>query len=87
MSEQAIAKARAIQGLVKMEGWHILESELRREIAQAVEELRDIEISGRPLQDIGADFVEKQKLIDGLSRTLEIARELQQPLEEATNET
>lgn len=84
MDEQAIAKARAIQDLVKMEGWTILESEIRREIEVAVETLRSIEIQGRPLADIGADFVEQQKLIDGLNRTLEIVEELQEPLEQAS---
>jgi hypothetical protein len=83
MSEQATQKARAIQDLVKMEGWTILESEIRREIAQAVETMRQIDIEGRPLQDIGAEFVEQQKLIDGLNRTLELVTELQEPLEQA----
>jgi len=83
MSEQAIGNARAIQDLVKMEGWTILQSEIRREIAQAVEAMRQIEIEGRPLHDIGAEFVEQQKLIDGLNRTLELVEELLEPLEQA----
>lgn len=69
-----------------MEGWQILQSEIRREIDQTVDEIRNIEVSGRPLAEIGADFVEKQKLIDGLNRTLEIVVELQEPLEQASNE-
>jgi len=84
MDEQAIAKARAVQDLVKMEGWTIIASEIRREIAAAVEQMRQIEIEGRPLQDIGAEFVEQQKLINGLNRTLEIVNELQEPLEQAS---
>lgn len=83
MSEQALEKARAIQDLVKMEGWTILQSEIRREIEQAVETMRQIEIQGRPLQEIGAEFVEQQKLIDGLTRTLELVAELQEPIEQA----
>lgn len=53
-----------------MEGWSIIKNRIDARVADAVEELRNMEIEGRSLQDIGAEAVSAIKLIEGL-RTVE----------------
>lgn len=86
MSQQAVEKGRAVQDLIKMEGWTYLKANIDQEIANAVEELRQIDIQGKTLEQIGVKFVELQKLIDGLSRTQEIVTEMLEEMEQSANE-
>lgn len=79
-------RARAIQDLVKMEGWIVLQSMINEELDRAIEEMRAIEVEGRTLADIGADFVRLQKLIDGLKRPGAIVREQLELLERTDSE-
>ena len=69
-----------------MEGWTYLKANIDQEIANAVEELRQIDIQGKTLEQIGVKFVELQKLIDGLSRTQEIVTEMLEEMEQSANE-
>jgi len=84
--QQVITQGRAVQDLVKMEGWAYLKLRIDKEIASTVEELRDIRLEGKTLELIGAEFVEKQKLIDGLSRTQEIINEMAEEMDQALTE-
>lgn len=71
MSEsQAATEGRAVKEVLHMEGWSIIKNRIDARVADAVEELRNMEIEGRSLQDIGAEAVSAIKLIEGL-RTVE----------------
>ena len=84
--EQAISQGRAVQDLLKMEGWTVLKQQIEEEIASAQAELEDIEITERHLQDIGSDFVRLQQLITGLRRTIRITEEIMERYERAIKE-
>lgn len=86
MSEQAIERGRQMQELKRNEGYVTLMALIDQEIAQAQEEMRDIETEGRTLHEIGADFVRLQKLIDGLKRPQQLVQELLEEFEQADNE-
>lgn len=73
MPEEA---SREMQELKRNPGWQLLRGKIREEIDQAVEELQNIEVEGRSLHDIGADFVRLQKLITGLKRPEAIIEEI-----------
>lgn len=75
-----------MQELKRNEGYVTLMALIDQEIAQAQEEMRDIETEGRTLHEIGADFVRLQKLIDGLKRPQQLVQELLEEFEQADNE-
>lgn len=83
MPEEELEASREMQELNRNPGWLLLRSKIREEIDQAVEELQAIEVEGRSLHDIGADFVRLQKLITGLKRPEAIIQEM---LDEEVNE-
>ena len=74
-----------MQELKRNEGWVTLTTLLEQEIAQAQEEMRDIETEGRTLHEIGADFVRLQKLIDGLKRPQQLVQELLEEFEKVND--
>lgn len=69
---------REIQDIEKMEGWAIYQSSIKEEIETEVENLRRIEVEGRTLQDVGAEYVRIVQKINGLSRALEIPEEIKE---------
>ncbi len=75
MPEEIDVQQQIIE-LQRYPGWILLRSKIQEEIDRAVDELRSIEVEGRTLQDIGADFVRLQKLIEGLKRPEAIIQEL-----------
>lgn len=65
----------AIQELQRSEGWVLLEGKIRSEIESAMQEQRQIELSGRNLQEIATDYISITQKINGLSRVLEMVNE------------
>lgn len=87
MTDAEKAKAReegiAIRELKRQSGWAILERKIDQKVKEATAELRRIELQGRSLQDIGAEYVSQVKLIDGLNQVFEIVNEIEARKEEA----
>jgi hypothetical protein len=69
---------RSILDIEKMEGWNLYQERVREEISREVDNLRRIEIEGRTLQDVGAEYVRTIQKINGLSRALEIPEEMKE---------
>ncbi len=69
---------RSILDIEKMEGWNLYQERVREEISREVDNLRRIEIEGRTLQDVGAEYVRTIQKINGLSRALEIPEEIKE---------
>jgi hypothetical protein len=67
---------REILDIEKMEGWQLYQQQVREEINREVENLRRVDIEGRTLQDIGAEYVRIIQKINGLNRAIEIPEEL-----------
>lgn len=67
---------REILDIEKMEGWKLYQQQVREEVNREVENLRRVEIEGRTLQDIGAEYVRIIQKINGLNRAIEIPEEL-----------
>ncbi len=65
-----------IQDVEKMAGWKLYQQKLVEERDREVNNLRRVEIEGRTLQDIGAEYVRIIQKINGLSRALEIPQEI-----------
>lgn len=59
-------QGRAILELVKMEGWQILKQKIDSKVDQAVVDLRNMEVEGRNLSDVGSECVSLIKLIEGI---------------------
>lgn len=79
----AIEEGLAIKELKRQSGWGILENKIQDRIDNAVTDMRNIELENRTLQDIGAEYVSKAKLIDGLNQVFEIIRDIEAKKEEA----
>jgi len=72
---EAMEQGLAIQELQRSEGWVLLEGKIRSEIESAMQEQRQIELSGRNLQEIATDYISITQKINGLSRVLEMVNE------------
>ncbi len=60
----------------KMAGWKLFQQKIMEERNREIENIRRIEIEGRTLQDVGAEYVRIVQKINGLSRALEIPEEI-----------
>lgn len=65
-----------ILDIEKMAGWKLYQQRVIEEKDREVQNLRNIEIEDRTLQDIGADYVRSIQKINGLMRALEIPEEI-----------
>jgi hypothetical protein len=69
---------RDILDIEKMSGWNLYQRKVREEIEREVDNLSRVEIEGRTLQDIGAEYVRVIQKINGLRRALEIPEEIKE---------
>jgi hypothetical protein len=70
-----------IKDIEKMAGWKLYQRKVEEEIKREVDNLRRIEIEGRSLQDIGAEYVRIIQKINGLYRAKEIPEEIKESSE------
>lgn len=80
---KAIEEGLAIAELKRQAGYNILVAKIDQRIKRAVAELRRIELQGRSLQDIGAEYVSQVKLIDGLNEVFTIIEDIESRKSEA----
>lgn len=85
MSQRA-EDGRAILEMVKMDGWNILKARIDARVTQAVEDLRNIDVEGRNLADVGSECVALIKLIEGLKTVEAEVEDLLNDYREATKE-
>lgn len=83
---KAIEEGLAIKELQRQEGWNVLKKHIDVKVRGALADIRRIELEGRNLQDIGAEYVSQVKLIDGLEAVLEIVKDIESRHEEAVAE-
>jgi len=82
--EKAIQEGLAIQELQRQLGWKILLDHIQTEVDRAMLEMRNMELQGKSLQDIGVEYVSQVKLIEGLDKVKAIVRDIENRRESAT---
>lgn len=83
-NEKLIEEGLAIQEMQRSEGWLILKGKIDEEIQQTTAELRQIELEGRSLSDVGAEYIAKIQRMNGLERYLGIVNEIMERFQEAS---
>lgn len=73
--EQAIQDGLDIQEMVRQPGWAKLKARIKAEQETLLMELRRIELEGRSLENVGADYIARIQRINGLDRVLEMVEE------------
>lgn len=76
--EQAQQDALDIVEMQRTRGWEILRAKIEEESRATLDDLRRIDLEGRPLHDIGSDYVSRIQRINGLERVLEIVTEIEE---------
>jgi len=68
-------EARAVQDMVKMKGWEVLEQRIKREIQDEYELLRNFPIEKRALHEIAAEYLEHRGNLNAYERVLGFVQE------------
>ena len=74
-NEELLDKGRAIQDMVKMEGWQVLEQRIKEEIKDEYDLIRDFPIKDRALQEIAAEYLEHRANLNAYERVLGFVEE------------
>jgi len=83
--EKAIEEGEMIQELERCQGWTIITSRIKEEVLQCLHELRQIDLDGRSLENIGSEYISRIQKVNGLERVLEIVNEIKEAHEQALN--
>lgn len=70
VSEQKSEEGLAVQDMIKMKGWKILEARIKREIQDEYELIRSFPIEKKPLQEIAAEYLEHRANLNAYERVL-----------------
>lgn len=70
LSEIRTEEGRAIQDMVKMKGWSVLEARIKREIQDEYDLIRDFPIKDRSLQEIAAEYLEHRSNLNAYEGVL-----------------
>ena len=62
--EQQLKEGRAIQDLVRSEGWRILEQRIKRELKDEYDLIRDFPIEEKGLQEIAAEYIKHRERLN-----------------------
>ena len=81
--EIQIEEGKAIQDLIRQDGWRLLQAKIKEEIEDERRAL--MEINPKSFPDLAMEFIEHQKMILGLERVFEIIQELLSAKENAEN--
>lgn len=76
--DQKFQDALDIKEMQRTRGWEILRARVEEESRATLDDLRRIDLEGRPLHDIGSDYVSRIQRINGLERVLEIVTEIEE---------
>lgn len=68
--ERETEEGRAIQDMIKMKGWTVLEQRIKREIKDEYDLIRSFPIEGKPLQEIAAEYLEHRANLNAYERVL-----------------
>lgn len=82
--EAQIEEGLAIQDLIRSDGWKILEAKIKEEIED--ERRAILEIRGKDIYSTAVEFIEHQKMMQGLERILEIVQEFLTAKENVENQ-
>ena len=72
--EAQIEEGRAVKDMIETDGWKIVEQKIKEEIEDERRAL--LEVGGKDIYSTAVEFIEHQKMMQGLERVLEIIREL-----------
>ena len=72
--EAQIEEGRAVKDMIETDGWKIVEQKIKEEIEDERRAL--LEIRGKDIYSTAVEFIEHQKMMQGLERVFEIIREL-----------
>ena len=81
--EVQIEEGKAIQDLIRQDGWRLLQAKIKEEIEDERRAL--MEINPKSFPDLAMEFIEHQKMVLGLERVFEIIQELLSAKENAEN--
>ncbi len=70
-----IEKRKAIQDLLRSEGWQILEQRIKREIKDEYDLIRDFSIEKKGLQEIAAEYLEHREKLNALESIFDFIEE------------
>ena len=73
--EELLDKGRAVQDMVKMDGWRVIEERIRQELKDEYELIRDFPIKDRSLQEIAAEYLEHRANLNAYERVLGFVEE------------
>ena len=82
--EVQIEEGKAIQDLIRQDGWRLLQAKIKEEIENERRAL--MEINPKSFPDLAMEFIEHQKMMKGLERVLEIVEEFLTAKENAENQ-
>jgi len=71
-------EALAIQEMQRTEGYVLMETRMNEEIKRTNDELLRLELDGRSLESVGAEYIALIERIKGLKRYHEIANEIKE---------
>ena len=71
--EVQIEEGKAIQDLIRQDGWRLLQAKIKEEIENERRAL--MEINPKSFPDLAMEFIGHQKMMKGLERILEIVEE------------
>jgi len=71
--ENEIEKGRAIKDTIESDGWKLIEARIKEEIED--ERRAILEIEGKDIYSTAIEFVEHQKMMQGLERVFDIIKE------------
>ena len=81
--EVQIEEGKAIQDLIRQDGWRLLQAKIKEEIEDERRAL--MEINPKSFPELAMEFIEHQKMMRGLERVLEIVEEFLTAKENAEN--
>ena len=81
--EVQIEEGKAIQDLIRQDGWRLLQVKIKEEIEDERRAL--MEINPKSFPELAMEFIEHQKMMRGLERVLEIVEEFLTAKENAEN--
>ena len=81
--EVQIEEGKAIQDLIRQDGWRLLQEKIKEEIEDERRAL--MEINPKSFPELAMEFIGHQKMMKGLERILEIVEEFLIAKENAEN--
>lgn len=74
-NEELLDKGRAVQDMIKMEGWQVIKERVEREIKDEYNLIREFPIKDRALQEIAAEYLEHRANLNAYERVLGFVEE------------